>query len=585
MAAISENTGDASANTGTTYTISLGDVFQGTLDPAADKDWVKVELSAGTIYDFTLSGVDSADFALFDSSGNHVVSGGIIPSGGKLIFSPTATGTYYIYVGSTDSDHSGEYELSLVENTIPEGTYDEIADYLTDGFSEWEGATRLAFEVESGSVLTANITALTEDGQQLAKWALEAWTSVTGIQFEFVDHDNAHITFDDNEDGGFTLPAAVDGIIISSHVNVSADWLIIYGKTMDSFTFSTYIHEIGHALGLGHPGPYNDEVVTYGVKNIFLNDSYQASVMSYIPQTQNTYINASFANHVTPMIADIIAIQNLYGIPTDINVGDTVYGYQSNVDGYLGQFFKLWTGETPFSNIDMVAGTGTPTIKLRLADLDGDGDSDLVIGNDSGSLFYFENSGTSINANFAERTGSDNPFESVSVDNYSTPTFTDLDADGDLDLTVGNSEGDIAYYENTGTVTGPSYTQRTGTANPFDNITMGSWSTLALADLDGDGDPDLAVGNDGGDIHYYENTGTSANPNFTPRTGETNPLNNINAGSYSIPVFVDLDDDNDSDLVVGNGSGTIFYFENTGTVDSAAFTERSGADNPLFGIS
>ena len=65
MATISENSGDASADTRTTYTISLGDVFKGTLDSADDKDWIKVSLTAGTIYDFTLSGVDSAQRNLY----------------------------------------------------------------------------------------------------------------------------------------------------------------------------------------------------------------------------------------------------------------------------------------------------------------------------------------------------------------------------------------------------------------------------------------------------------------------------------------------------------------------------------------
>ena len=55
-------------------------------------------------------------------------------------------------------------------------------------------------------MLTANITALTEAGQQLARWALEAWTNVTGINFKFVDDDNAHITFADNEDGAGPTP-------------------------------------------------------------------------------------------------------------------------------------------------------------------------------------------------------------------------------------------------------------------------------------------------------------------------------------------------------------------------------------------
>ena len=588
MAIIRENDGDAGADSGTRYTLSLGDVFQGALDPANDKDWVRVELTAGTIYDITLTGVESAQLQLLDSEGNHVVSGGSLPSGAKLIFSPAASGTYYINAGSSINDYSGDYEITIVENTIPTGTYDEFADYLTDGFEEWAGGSRRAFDVEPGGVLTADITALTEEGQQLARWALEAWTNVTGIVFKFVADDNAHITFDDNEDGANAYAIPSDGVIVSSHVNVSTDILVAFGTTIDSFTFSAYVHEIGHALGLGHPGPYSraddEPPVTYGVENIFLNDSTQVSIMSYFSQTDNTYINASFANAITPMIADIIAIQNLYGVPTDINIGDTVYGYHSNVDGYLGQFFELWTSDkSPFINIDLVDYPSTPTIKPTLTDLDGDGDPDFVIGKETAFLYYFENTGTPTNPNFTERTGAANPLNGVSVGGYSTPTFTDLDSDGDQDLIVGNGDGDIAYFENTGTVTAPGFTQRTGAANPFDTITKGSWSTVTLADLDGDGDLDLAVGNNDGDVHYYENTGTSANPNFISRTGETSPLNNINAGSYSTPVFVDFDDDNDPDLVVGSGNENIYYFENTGTTTDPSFIQRTDFDNPFHG--
>ena len=62
---------------------------------------------------------------------------------------------------------------------------------------------------------------------------------------------------------------------------------------------------------------------------------------------------------------------------------------------------------------------------------------------------------------------------------------------GDFDLVVGEDSGVLHYMENTGTSTAPAFVQRTGGANPFDDIDVGSYSSRpALGDLDGDGRSD-----------------------------------------------------------------------------------------------
>ena len=506
---------------------------------------------------------------LYDSDGNWIAPGNTFPTGAKRIFNPTVDGAYYIFVGSQNSEHSGDYEISLVENTIPEGSYDEIADYMS---SAWGGRTPSTYGYEPGGVLTADITALTEGDQQLARWGLEAWTSVTGIEFEFID-SNANIIFTNNPARFATGGPGVVNVPLRSH-----DTDVV---TIGSGRHYVYIHEIGHALGLGHPGPYYS-----AIKNIFLIDSWQATVMSAFVQSQNTYINASYARPVTPMIADIIAIQNLYGVSVDINTGDTVYGYNSNVEGYLGEFFTRWAGseEDPIAGLIVSWPESSSGNHPAFADLDGDSDVDLAVGTYNGDIHYLENTGTATNPVFAPRTGSASPLDGINVYRESRIAFADLDDDGDFDLVAGNYHGQIRYFENTGTVTNPAFTTRTGAANPLNDVNVDSVSAPAFVDFDGDGDSDLVIGEKDGTLHYFENTGTVTNPAFTTRTGAANPLNDVNVDSVSAPAFVDLDGDGDSDLVIGEKDGTLHYFENTGTLVNPNFSERTGAANPLDGV-
>lgn len=197
------------------------------------------------------------------------------------------------------------------------------------------------------------------------------------------------------------------------------------------------------------------------------------------------------------------------------------------------------------------------------ADIDGDGDQDAFIGELYGTVKYYQNIGTRTAPDLVERTGTQNPLAGVDVSDLSAPAFVDIDGDGDLDAFIGEYMGGlINYFENTGNRTAPLFTERTGTANPLGSAVVGYSTAPAFADVDGDGDFDAFIGEKYGTIKYFENTGTRLAPVFVERTGVTNPLDGIMATYLSAPTFADIDGDGDQDLFIGNFLGTIKYVRN-----------------------
>jgi hypothetical protein len=199
-------------------------------------------------------------------------------------------------------------------------------------------------------------------------------------------------------------------------------------------------------------------------------------------------------------------------------------------------------------------------------DLDGDGDLDTVVGEYDGDLRYFENTGTAAAPAFAAAVV--NPFGWSNVDSHSKPAFADLDGDGDVDAVVGEFGGELHYFRNTGTATAPAFAA--AVSNPFGLADVGFNSAPSFADLDGDGDLDAMVGEgDNGALHFFENTGTATAPAFAAAV--VNPFGLAAVGGAGAPSFADLDGDGDLDAIVGNGAGVLNYFENTGTATAPAF--------------
>ena len=223
-------------------------------------------------------------------------------------------------------------------NRFDHDLLDQIANYMLAPEGYPEDLQRIAFPVAPEDTLTANVSALSETGQHLAERALSAWTQATGIRFDLVESDDADIEFSDERATPLAGVGYKDGVITSVTVYIPAVDIIDSGGSIASFAFDALVHEIGHGLGLHHPGPYDGPTYDYGEDNVFTNDSLQTSAMSYFSQTSNTDLDASYAIPVTPMIADIIALHDLYGVPV-LRAGDTIYGVGSNVGGHLGALF------------------------------------------------------------------------------------------------------------------------------------------------------------------------------------------------------------------------------------------------------
>ncbi len=393
---------DAAGNNSTSYSLSLNETFSGALSPAADSDWVRVTLTAGTTYTIGLSGAGGGGtlgdpyLQLFDASGREVAANDDGGTGldSALRFTASNSGTYYIEAESYANRTDGSYTISFGETVPAEvGSLDQTAQFLTEGY--W-GGTQRSFNTSQSNQITVNINALTYEGQVLARWAFEVWESVANI--EFVETSgSANITFDDNQSGASTNMSFLGQTIHNSIVNVSTNWLATHGgANRDQYAALIYIHEVGHALGLGHQGQYNGNA-HYGQDETFANDSWQLSVMSYFNQNENSTINATRAIPLTAMMSDIAAIQILYGAPgsTSATTGNTVWGNTGTASGYQGILNQALSGRSiPNTTGDPVAVTiydrdGIDTLNLATSttndriDLRDTGYSDIngMIGN------------------------------------------------------------------------------------------------------------------------------------------------------------------------------------------------------------
>ncbi|MFI5148399.1 MAG: T9SS type A sorting domain-containing protein [Bacteroidia bacterium] len=204
-----------------------------------------------------------------------------------------------------------------------------------------------------------------------------------------------------------------------------------------------------------------------------------------------------------------------------------------------------------FANISTL-NLGLTEFAPTFGDLDGDGDSDMLIGDNAGHVYYFEKQAGPPDSFVYQP----NKFPAVSVGQYTTPQLYDLDGDGLLDLLIGNRSGTIYYYRNTGTATSPVFASATTTHLGNVNTTISGFTTGYAAPYfyKEAGSIRLLVGTESGVIQKYGNIDGNLGGSFTMLDPH---LAWIGEGERAIPYLYDINGDGMLDLFVGNFAGGV----------------------------
>ncbi len=315
---------------------------------------VGLDLSTGTS-GYTGSG------ALTGSDGSVDSLAGTVAANGKQIWSPDRIAAYLNRTG-------GQYGNGP-NDLLPRGGDPTV---VTFGFHEDQASLE-----RNGYVYTLdgkdyafteyfNFATFNTEQRAAARVAMTLWDDVAAVTFRETSADQGDINFGNlasapNTQAYSRIPTADYGkggafanyygdqiAGYAGDVWVSASQASNFQLKPGGYGLNTLVHEIGHSLGLSHPGNYNFSAnfsATYANGAEYYQDVRNYTIMSYwnprdIGTRDYNWNAMALAYGSTPMVHDILAIQKMYGVDTTTRTGDTVYGFNSTADRDVFDFTK-----------------------------------------------------------------------------------------------------------------------------------------------------------------------------------------------------------------------------------------------------
>lgn len=286
------------------------------------------------------------------------------------------------YIGRATWAGKPIFDQAQVRNQIDSGALlNSKNGVITFSFSKQP--TGLYNNSKEGFPEPAGFSPFSDAEKATAREAIQLWDDLIPLKFVEKNGQGADILFANTTTGPAQAWAyypedkkykhvSSDVWTADPDVNWTNGWLGYgdYGRT-------TLVHELGHTLGLSHPGDYNfsddndgdglPDPITYEADAFYAQDTQQFSIMSYFSEQKSggQSINVSVGllnNPQTPLLHDIMTIQAKYGADPTTRVGSTNYFSNSNAGNAVYDLSK-----NPFPYLTVYDAGGDDTFDFSTA--------------------------------------------------------------------------------------------------------------------------------------------------------------------------------------------------------------------------